>query len=75
MGIREVLPDVPDLPNFQTKTRLKGNILLQSYARYSSNNLESSVESFLKKLQYVLVNGLTIKSELHARTYKSTEVF
>ena len=23
MGIREVLPDVPDLPNFQTKTRLK----------------------------------------------------
>ena len=45
-------------------------MLLQFYARYSSNNLESVVESFLKKLQYILVNGLTIKSELHTRIYK-----
>ena len=50
----------------------RSNMLLQFYARYSSNNLESVVESFLKKLQYILVNGLTIKSELHARIYKST---
>ena len=48
----------------------RSNILLQSYSRYSPNNLESLVKSLLKKLQYVLVYGLTIKSELYTRIYQ-----
>ena len=51
------------LPRTYLTPKLKqdrSNLLLQSYARYSSNNLEILVESFFKKLQFVLVIGLTL---------------
>ena len=51
------------LPRTYLTSKLKqdrSNLLLQSYARYSSNNLEILVESFFKKLQFVLVIGLTL---------------